>query len=656
MTKKIDKRLLIMIVFFLLSYLISFGINILQENFGNDFIIENYDVEVIVNEYGDLNIKEKIHNEYSVENRGFYKNIVYSKNNNFSKPQDVSSLVNDVSLLVENSNGVVFDSTVNSNSNDHFVRFSYNDELDESGLPIECEEGVLDCEMVVYFNSLGIDLDTTFTLEYNIIGAVTSYADIAELNWKFLDVQSMRVNNININVKFPDNFLNKDDLLVYGHGVMAGDFEFISNNELVINVPYIKKGEFVEMRILTPTEMFTSIRSQNKTTRLAKIALIAAENEVLDYANKLRTIQTTTYFILGGLMLYFSILFIYIYLKYDREYKSDFYGEYYRELPAEYEPAIMGYLYRFGKIEDNDLAATILDLIRKKYLVLDMNNAQINDKEPNFIIRLNKDSNIEILKDYEKYTIKWFIDEIGDGQSVSLNELKNYTKKEINALKYKEMNAMWVDKLTKQSNTYEFWDEETINFKKRKSIVGVVGIIFTAIFTLIYLYYNIDSTLPIAIVSGIITFGYYMYCNKLNRRSKKANEEYIRWKAFKKFLEDFSTFKDYPLPSIIVWEHYLVYAASFGIADKVMNQLKLRFSAAEMADSNLTFGRHFNDNFFLNWYLFNSISRLRINAITTVNTAQAARVAKSAGGRIGGGGFSGGSSFGGGGGSFGGRR
>ena len=40
----------------------------------------------------------------------------------------------------------------------------------------------------------------------------------------------------------------------------------------------------------------------------------------------------------------------------------------------------MGYMYRFGEIEDNDLAATILDLIRRKYLILDTNNANVNDK------------------------------------------------------------------------------------------------------------------------------------------------------------------------------------------------------------------------------------------------------------------------------------
>ena len=151
------------------------------------------------------------------------------------------------------------------------------------------------------------------------------------------------------------------------------------------------------------------------------------------------------------------------------------------------------------------------------------------------------------------------------------------------------------------------------------------------------------------------TVAYLVYVNTLTRRSIKGNEDYVRWVAFKKFLEDFSTFKDYPVPSLVIWEHYLVYATSFGIADKVMDQLKLKFSESDFTNANLTYGRYFSNNFFINMYFINSLSRLRVNAVTTIASAKSARVAKSGGGRIGGGGFGGGSSFGGGGGSFGGR-
>ena len=43
----------------------------------------------------------------------------------------------------------------------------------------------------------------------------------------------------------------------------------------------------------------------------------------------------------------------------------------------------------------------------------------------------------------------------------------------------------------------------------------------------------------------------------------------------KDFMEDFSLIDQKRLPSIVIWEKYLVYATAFGIADKVIKQLKI---------------------------------------------------------------------------------
>ena len=40
-------------------------------------------------------------------------------------------------------------------------------------------------------------------------------------------------------------------------------------------------------------------------------------------------------------------------------------------------------------------------------------------------------------------------------------------------------------------------------------------------------------------------------------------------------MEDFSLIKDKEVPELILWEKYLVYATAFGIANKVLKQLKI---------------------------------------------------------------------------------
>ena len=42
-------------------------------------------------------------------------------------------------------------------------------------------------------------------------------------------------------------------------------------------------------------------------------------------------------------------------------------------------------------------------------------------------------------------------------------------------------------------------------------------------------------------------------------------------------MEDFSLIDEREIPELALWEKYLVYATAFGIADKVMKQLKTRF-------------------------------------------------------------------------------
>lgn len=658
MNKKFNKKTasIIIIVLFVVGILLPFLYTPIKYANFYDFTVEKYDMVVNVNESGDLHIIESITNKYHNDNTVFYKNIVYSKNNTFSSAADKSSLVHDVSLRVESDGEVVFDSETSLNTSRHFVGYSYDNDRDERGERIKCSDDVEDCEMIFYYNEEGIAKETTFIYEYTILGAVTSYADISELNWVFLDKQEMTVKNINITVNLPNNAFSKDDFYIYGHGIMDGSFNLVTNNKLEINVPKSLKGEFVEMRILMPNGLFTSIDPSHVTTNNELDALLLAEEDAKDYASLLRTVQTITYVVFGLFLVAQVFIVVYVYKKYDKEYEASFDGEYYRELPADYEPAIMGYLYKFKEIEDNDLAATLLDLIRRKYLNLEINGISTTDEDANFIISVNSNKDRNELKSYESHLINWFIDDIGDGTKVTMEELKKYTKgNEANALSYNKQNKKWCKLLENDASKYNFFDENLSKNKEKALSFSLLGLVLAGIFFTLYSRFMIDSTFILVIECFLVVGMYVTYVYSINRRSKEGNEDYVKWRAFEKFLLEFSNMKDYPVPALIVWEHYLVYATSFGIADKVMKQLKLKFTNEQLNDANLTYGRYFASDYFYYWHVNRTLSSVRMNANSTIAAATASRVDKSAGGRVGGGGFSGGSSFGGGGGSFGGR-
>lgn len=62
-----------------------------------------------------------------------------------------------------------------------------------------------------------------------------------------------------------------------------------------------------------------------------------------------------------------------------------------------------------------------------------------------------------------------------------------------------------------------------------------------------------------------------------------------KWQAFRRFLTNFSSLDQATVPSLIVWEHYLVYAITLGVAKEVIKQLPIVFP--ELRDDPSTFAR-----------------------------------------------------------------
>jgi uncharacterized membrane protein len=141
----------------------------------------------------------------------------------------------------------------------------------------------------------------------------------------------------------------------------------------------------------------------------------------------------------------------------------------------------------------------------------------------------------------------------------------------------------------------------------------------------------------------------------MKRRSRSGSTELRKWQAFRKFLTDFSSMDRATIPSLIVWEHYLVYAITLGVAKEVINQLPLVFP--ELREDPALFGQ--------GWLYMSSIDSTRsafsrLDALTTAmnqSVAQAQAIARSSqsSGAGKGGGFSVGGG-GGGGGTGGGAR
>jgi uncharacterized membrane protein len=148
--------------------------------------------------------------------------------------------------------------------------------------------------------------------------------------------------------------------------------------------------------------------------------------------------------------------------------------------------------------------------------------------------------------------------------------------------------------------------------------------------------------IPIVILAIVCHFICKKNSNIVNVLSNEGNEEIEEWKALKNYMSDFSLLKDREVPDLILWEKYLVYATAFGIAKKVIEQLKTVYP--EMMNDNYYDNRyaymHFMCHYDMGSNFIDNLDYQVGKAYSSAITAYDIAHSSSSSGSGGGGGFS----------------
>ena len=67
--------------------------------------------------------------------------------------------------------------------------------------------------------------------------------------------------------------------------------------------------------------------------------------------------------------------------------------------------------------------------------------------------------------------------------------------------------------------------------------------------------------------------------------TQKGYDEKQQWNGLVNYMNDFSLLKEKEVPSLVIWEKYLIYATAFGIADKVIEQMKATYPEVFVKES-----------------------------------------------------------------------
>ena len=174
-------------------------------------------------------------------------------------------------------------------------------------------------------------------------------------------------------------------------------------------------------------------------------------------------------------------------------------------------------------------------------------------------------------------------------------------------------------------------EEKEYQKYKNKQIGYIVGIIFLLCFTFVLFIIPAIILIIDAVLCGKIA-------KKINVLTQKGVDQKEEWKGLKKYMEDFSMLDKKEVPELVIWEKYLVFATAFGIANKVIKQLKIVYPNFEEITTGM------NTYSYMYIMMNTNFSTSFSNAIgTSINSSIASTYSSGSGG---GGGFSGGGGFG----------
>ena len=502
----------------------------------------------------------------------------------------------------------------------------------------------------------------TFDVSYRVINAVKIYQDTAELYRKFIgEANGNKISYVQVNLTLPpgaEQFKQGEDIRIWGHGPLNGEVEFAGPNGVVLKVNNLPPYTFMEGRVLMPVSLFAGAPAEAYDSSPALVRIISEEKGWAEQANKERAMARAELGAGAGIVVAALGTVFMLWRRFGRKHPTVFDGDYYRDLPADYSPAELSVLWNFKKMNANDITATIMDLARRKFLFLEEDTVQkrrfLGSKEvTTFLLSFLPAPEPAALRKPEEATLRpheielidFLKNDIGGGKDyIYLTDIEEYAKK--NGEAFYAFWSEWTSSIVAKCETYNFFDSNG-----SMSLLTVLGGV--ALFALGFVVAARMGTIGWAlIIAGIIIFFVPRF---FKRRSVTGQEDYVRWEAFKRFLEHFSEMQRHEIPSLIIWEHYLVYAVTLGVAKEVIKQLEVVFP--NMQDGDYRFG--------YGWMMYGTYHN-GMNALTnsfdgignsfqrSLESAQKA-VSKSSSGSGGGGGFSGGGGGGGGGGSYGGR-
>lgn len=448
----------------------------------------------------------------------------------------------------------------------------------------------------------GVGLDDssatkTYKISYKVNDAIAKYQDYAELYWQFVGSDfEVSADKVTGTILLPQNASSKEDIKVWGHTEgLNGEIYATATNKIEFEVNNFRAGRYIEIRTLFPTAMITNSGRTYSRERLNEV--IEKETVWANEANARRAraenakkAGTVIFVIIVAII---DVLLLRSSIKIRKEaskktkIKPSQELEYFREMPRKNAtPAQAVYVYNevLSTVSTNQMgnifSATLLDLCLKKYIGFEENPSN----KKNIIIKILKKEADDKLEKTEKVILQYIVGAAKGAEEITIKDVEKYMKAHSsNLVELKDdIEKASVRELSQNAiyDENEATEKSNYNTKSVLSFTFVLVVIFVILGLLPAFLESMNEMVMIVGALSIILLSVFKglslrkYASKINVYTQKGIDESQMWKGLKKYMEDFSMLDKREIPEIVIWEQFLVYATAFGIADKVIKQLK----------------------------------------------------------------------------------
>ncbi len=416
----------------------------------------------------------------------------------------------------------------------------------------------------------------TFSLHYRVTGLVRRYEDAAVLYHQFIgdefDKPSREV-RVTVTPPLP---VAQDRINAWLHGPLWAEYSLAADGTFEAWCEQLPPHTFLEINALYPTELFPRAAARKGVVRETIMAeearWVAEANQNREAAS--RESRTGGHDAVGNhLMPALGLLGIagwfLLYRSYGRRRSAPPVMEQSPAVPDETPPALVGYLLHSRQVSPQAMVATLMDLARRGYLLLEEETREEEGwfghtrTKTHYTWRLKRDHFdifAEGLLAYENMLIRFLFDDLAEGEdTLDMDSFQDHRRQFVSFFRE------WKKEVQAEAKKRGYYDPRSLRGQKYSLALGL-GMMAVA-FPLVLVYGFWSFFLAAA---GFVVL---MLSFVIPRRTRAGEVKARRWQAFKTYLKKHR----YRLEKQPGWVEYLesvfIYGVIFRLSEKVYQEL-----------------------------------------------------------------------------------